>query len=258
MTAALDRSELLSHTTSVRKLDQPAQDRLVDLVGLAIVRYHDGWGEFYDEESSRLSRALEHLDRALAAVLVKAWSFRDQEFAPFTDEAGAYAWLQGEGPNSDDPEPYGHFDRENNWKVRSLWEVRRQIDAELGDLMAWDRARWKQHWSSPPMTTSRLPVNLQEMIFDFCQVWHDVVDETLGLPRRDPNPTNPLFRFVDYCLSIALGDQRPAPKTVLQLISRHLRPAIEAEDEQDRRRKEKRAEFGVDSEEPPVDWENPR
>ncbi|ESY85799.1 hypothetical protein X739_16075 [Mesorhizobium sp. LNHC220B00] len=255
MTAALDRSELLSHATFIRTLDQPAQDRLVELVSLAIDRYLDGWGQFYDEESSRLSRILEHVDRALAAVLVNAWSFhRDDEFAPFIDETGAYAWLQGEGPNADNPEPDGHFDHENNWKVRSLWDVRRQIDAELGDLMAWDRARWKQHWSSPPMTTSRLPVNLQEMIFDFCQVWHDVVDDKLGLPRRDPNPANPLLRFVDYCLSVALGDRRPTPETVLDLITKHIRPAIRAEDEEVRRRKQERAELDVDSELPPVDW----
>ncbi|WP_027154435.1 hypothetical protein [Mesorhizobium sp. WSM2561] len=256
MSAVLDRFKLLSHTTFVRHLDPQAQDHLVELVTLALDRFLDGWQEFYDEESSRLSRVLEHVDRALAAVLVKAWSFHDDEFAPFTDEAGAYAWLQGEGPNSDDPEPYGHFDRENNWTVRSLWDVRCQIDAELGDLMAWDKARWKHHWSRPPETTSRLPANLQEMIFDFCQVWHDVVDDNLGLPRRDPNPTNPLLRFVDYCLSIALGDQRPASKTVLQLIADHIRPAIHADD--GRRRKEGRAEFNVDSEVPPSDWESPR
>ncbi|GLQ78076.1 hypothetical protein GCM10007881_15920 [Mesorhizobium huakuii] len=242
----LDRAELLVHTSFIGKLDQQEQDRLVDLITLAIDRFLDGWRGFYNDESSRLYRAQEHLDRALAAVLVKEWTLHGDEFAPFTDEAGAYAWLQGEGPNADDPEPNGHFDRSNNWRVRSLWDVRCDIEAELNDLMAWDKARWKHHWSRPPSTTSRLPVSLQEMIFDFCQVWHDLVDEKLGLPRRDPNPTNPLLRFIDYCLSIALGDQRPAAKTILQLIHDHIRPEIHAADEDNRRQEEQRKTSDVE------------
>ena len=129
----------------------------------------------------------------------------------------------------------------NNWKARSLWNVRQELDAELGDLIAWDKARWKQHWSRPPETTSRLPTDLQEMIFDFCQAWHDFVGPDLGLPRRDPNPSNPLLRFLDCCLKKALDEQRPAARTVLQLVHDHIRPAIRDDDEAKRREEEERA-----------------
>ncbi|UVC12837.1 hypothetical protein [Mesorhizobium onobrychidis] len=237
---AFDRAELLSHATFVRTLDQRAQDTLVDLITLAINRFLEGWEEFYSAENARLFRIQEHVDQALAALIVKAWRFHDDDdYRPFTDEAGAYAWLQGEGENPDAGDPGEYFARSNNWKMRSLWDVRQEIEAEILDLSSWDEARHDAHWTRAPETSSRLPTKLQEMTHDFCQAWHDIVDEKLGLPRRDPNPTNPLLRFIDYCLSIPLGDQRPAPKTILQLVHDHIRPAIHAEDEEDRMRAEK-------------------
>ena len=239
---ALDRAQLQAHTTCIKKLDRRGEDRLVELVSLAIDRYLDGWGEFYTQESARLFRVQEHIDRALAAIIVDAWTLdEDDEFRPFHDEAGCYAWLQGEGENSNNS--VADLSTSNNWKIRSLWNVRQETDTEIGNLDAWDKARWKHHWTRPPETTSRLPTTLQEMIFDLCQAWHDLIDEKLGLPRRDPNPNNPLLRYIDYCLTIALGEQRPAPKTVLQLVHDHIRPAIHAQAEEDRRHDEERRQF---------------
>ncbi|MER8453099.1 hypothetical protein NKG60_24445 [Mesorhizobium sp. M1428] len=216
---------------------------MIELIELAIERFLDGWSESYSAEYDRLSRALEHIDRALASILIKSWSFHDEDdLWAFRTEGEAYAWLQGEGPNAECPEPDGHFDRSNNWKIRSLWDVRCDISAEFGDLMSWDKARWKLHWTRPPSTTSRLPTDLQEMIYDFCQVWHDYVDPSLGLPRRNPNPSNPLIRFIDCCLKVPLGDQRPAPKTLLQLVQDHIRPVIREHD--DRARQAEAAEEG--------------
>ncbi|CAN7173725.1 hypothetical protein [Mesorhizobium caraganae] len=230
--AVLVRSEILTHTSFVKLLPPSEEDALIELIQLAVDRFLDGWSEYYSTESESLTRALEHIDRVLASVLVKSWSFHDDDdFWAFRTEDEAFAWLQGEGPNAECKEPDGHFDRSNNWKIRSLWDVRSDIVAEIGDLMSWDKARWKLHWTRPPSTTSQLPTDLQEMIYDFCQVWHDHIDPSLGLPRRDPNPSNPLIRFIDSCLKAPLGDQRPAPKTVLQLVHDHIRPAIREYDE---------------------------
>jgi len=232
MIAPEKREKLLSHAAAVAILDREKQEQLLDLVNLALQRYSDGWSEKFDSEMARLSPILEHLDRALAALLASSWTFAaDDEFWAFRDADEAYAWLQGKGPNLDCPRPDGHFDRLRDWRVRSLWDLREDVESELGDILAHDKARWKHHWSRPPSTSSRLPQAVEELIFDVCQAWHDLVDPRLGLPRRDPDPWNPLLLFLDECLAIALGDDRPSSKTLLQLVSRHLRPAIRKDDQ---------------------------
>ena len=76
MTADMDyRTEIVAHANSVKRLSATEENNLVDLVNLAIERFHDGWGQFFTEEEGRLTRAIEHIDRALAPMLVKISTF---------------------------------------------------------------------------------------------------------------------------------------------------------------------------------------
>ncbi|MHA6644579.1 hypothetical protein [Mesorhizobium sp. A623] len=245
--APFDPESFLCHAGKVATLTRTAEVTICDLVRESLGRYLENWDETFGRESTRLSGVIENLDRALAAIITDEWTFDpDDGYAPFHDEASAFAWLSGKGENPDVGEPGGYFERESNWTVRSLWNVRKEVETQYWDLVAWDKARWKLHWTRAPETTANLPSDLQELIHDLCQIWHDHVDEQLGLPRKDPNPDNPLLRFIDACLVVPLGDQRPPKKSVLDFVVKRIRPAIREADAESVREEERRRFKRVD------------
>ncbi|MGD9740738.1 MAG: hypothetical protein AB7O56_03465 [Bauldia sp.] len=220
--------EMIRHAREAKgDLSPEAIDRIGELLQESLNQYVDERNLQLAQDWDVLPRTLEHLQRALAALIASRWTFdSDDELAPFDDEEGAFQWLSGNGQNEDAGEPGPFFEDSSRWDERTLWSLIADGNRRLGDLVAFEKGLWKHHWSRPVRTPSRLPWPVQKLIFDLCQIWHDHVSPRLGLPRRDPNPDNPLLRFVDTGLSLALAEGRPAKDTVLNVISKFIRPAI--------------------------------
>lgn len=235
-----DPETLMRHARKAAPVTKEAEDTICSLVEQSINRYLENVEEFFNNESSRLRRIIEGLNRSLAAIVAKEWTFdQDDEFVPFRDEVSAFAWLSADGEQptyiggSEDFVVSGRdefFQLQRDWNIRSLWIVRKEYETKYWDLLAWREFRGKDHWNRPPETSARLPADLQGLIHDLCQIWHDHVDARIRLPRKDPDPQNPVLRFIDECLSGALGDERPAMKTVLDFVSKHCRPLIRRKD----------------------------
>ncbi|MBB3998628.1 hypothetical protein GGR04_002476 [Aureimonas pseudogalii] len=79
-------------------------------------------------------------------------------------------------------------------------------------------------------STARTPRKLEHktvtLIEALARSWVAHIDPDLALPRRDPNPTSPLLRFIDAMMLHALGADRPEPKVVLTFLADHVRPAL--------------------------------
>lgn len=226
-----DPESFLCHARKAAPINAAAAETIGQLVAESVSRFLENWDEAFGTEDARLTRIIDHLDAALAAIVAEEWTFRpddeeDDSCAPFHDEQSALAWLRGDGESGDAGEPGDYLDDDRDWLVRSVWNARKEVAAQHASLIGWDKARWKTHWTRPPATTSRLPEPLQELIFDLARIWHDHVDRDLGLPRRDPDPDNPLLRFIDAGLSLALGERRPKKSQLLQFVADHARPAI--------------------------------
>jgi hypothetical protein len=193
-------------------------------------RFLDNEPEFVRKELARLSRVLDGLHAALAAIISEKYSFDvNDELAPFRNEEQARVWLAGESEIGDAGEPSDFFHRNSDWSVRSLWDVCQEVEDELSDIVSLEKAHWKHHPSRPPDTPSQLPTDVQELIYDLCVLWHNSVDKNLGLPSKTAGKENELLRFIDACFAIVLGGARPNSQTVKLFISRYIRPAIVAE-----------------------------
>ncbi|RWG82871.1 MAG: hypothetical protein EOQ69_15140 [Mesorhizobium sp.] len=238
--AQFNPETFLVHARKAAPITRETEDTICSLVEESINRYLENVEEFFNSESGRLRRIVEGLSRSLAATIANKWTFDvDDESAPFHDEASAFAWLS---PEREEPVSIGHYEDfivpgrdeffqiESDWLIRSIWNVRKEYEAQYWNLLAWYDSRWKDHWNRPPGSPARLPTDLQGLIQDLCQIWHDHVDRGLRLPRKDPEPDSPLLRFIDVSLTVPLGDQRPAKKTVLDFVSKHCRPLIRRKD----------------------------
>lgn len=220
------------------------ENRIIEMVIEIIRTFLENWDEYYSNESQRLLRIEDHIHRALAGLIADRyqWEGVDEEYIPFEDEEGAYRWLGGHGDKPDAGDPDGILDDENDWEIRSLWNVAKSIRRECSGIEGAAEAHEDYQWRTPD-TPSRLPYFQMELISHFCRIWHGQVDSQLGLPRKDPNPDNPLLRFVDAGMMVCLGDKRPHKKTVLQMIAKHIKPAIQKEDEEELERKKERDEM---------------
>ncbi|MEK1886052.1 MAG: hypothetical protein AAAB35_00430 [Phyllobacterium sp.] len=229
----------LRHTRKVKAINKETEEVISDKVAHSLNRYLENWDEAFERESSRLKRIIDGLNTALAAILAKKWTFPDSDSMPFHDEASAFGWLSAKGAippyiggHEDfilgDPDLLLEFERD--WHTHNLWEVRKDFEQQHRDLLEFHASRAKDHPSRQPTSAARLPADIQELIHDLCQIWHDHVDSQLRLPRKDPQPNNPLLRFIDECLTIALGNQRPAKKTLLDFILKRSRHAIRRRD----------------------------
>jgi hypothetical protein len=266
----LERENFLVHARSKKEtLSAADENRIIELVIEIINKFLENWDEYYSNESRRLLKIEEHILRALAGLIVDRyqWEGDAEEYIPFEDEEGAYRWLSGNGDNPNNDDPHSYLDDESDWEIRSLWDVAKSIDREWSGLEGWAEARTDEeyHQWGIPETPSRLPYFKMELISHFCRIWHDQVDAQLGLPRKDPNPDNPLLRFIDAGMAVCLGDKRPHKKTVLQMIAKYIKPAIQQEDkeevlrqkEEDERREQWAAD-GVDFDPMFEDEKSPR
>ena len=106
MKIGIGSETFIQHARRARRLEPIQEAQIIEFVLSAISRYKENWPDYFHGEYDRLARVLDHLDRALAAIVAATWSFADQdEYAPFTDEESALRWLQGQGDNSDAGEP---------------------------------------------------------------------------------------------------------------------------------------------------------
>jgi hypothetical protein len=221
-----------------RKEVGPCWERKVTrLVSEAIKSFTDDWPAYFEQQDDRLSRIIHHLDSALAAMLATYRFAEDDEFAPFQDEASALSWLEGNGGNPNAGKPEDFIARRSEWALRNVWLAKVEAVEELMNLYAWDENRDDVARIPKLQTRSYLDLPLQQLITQLCWIWRDHVDEALGLPRRDPNPDNPLLRYLDAVLEIAMGERRPAKKTLLTFVADWVKPAIRraaAEYEQER------------------------
>jgi hypothetical protein len=241
MQVPFDPENFLIHARSKREdLSTAAEDKIVELAIETINRFLENWDEYYKTESQRLLRVQEHIHRAIAGLIADRyqWEGDGEEYIPFSDEDGAYRWLEGDGDNPEADKPSDYLDQENDWEIRSLWDVAKSIDRQWSELDSWDEVRENEHWNVTPKSPSRLPPYQMELISHFSRIWHDHVDMQLGLPRKDPNPDNPLLRFVDAGMAICLGEKRPLKKTILQMVAKHIKPALLKEDEEEILRQE--------------------
>lgn len=103
-----------------------------------------------------------------------------------------------------------------------LIELRRDVVSEVG------AARSLLAGGEPAHTRRSRKLSLIEeaLIERLARAWMRHVNPSLSLPRRDPNPTSPLLRFLDAMMEHAFGINRPEAKTVLTFLADHLRPAI--------------------------------
>ncbi|WP_027231522.1 hypothetical protein [Phyllobacterium sp. UNC302MFCol5.2] len=241
-----DAETFLPHARKVKSINRETEEIISGRVADCLHRYVENWPDAFERESSRLMRITDGINRALAAMIAKSWTFSQDESPPFHDEDSAFAWLTSEGK---EPIPIGGYDDytfgggtdelfefERDWTMHNLWEVRKAFEREHLDLLEWNKFRKNDPLSRPPKSAVRLPADVQELIHDLCQIWHDHIDRQLGLPSRSPRPSNPLLRFIGACLTIALGDQRPADKTVLDFILKRSRPTIRRRDAKYERR----------------------
>ena len=219
--------KFLRHARSAAHLSETAEKTISELTLEALREYLDNWNDWFFAERERRTEILSSLNATLAKVLCHLYDVdADDDWALFHGEEGALKWLTRDGHMAEG-ELDDYVGHSKHWMVRGLWNIRLGIEAEIHDLDNWERAYSKnQLLPGSPQTRSRLPGNLQDLIYQLCRIWYDQVDKQLGLPRRSPNPDNPLLRFIDVCLAIVHGDRRPPKKTVLQLVQRFLRPAI--------------------------------
>jgi hypothetical protein len=236
--STVEAETFLCHARQAAALTKEQEETICGLVEDAINHYREDWRYAVGKECARLERILDALCAALAPIIAADWKFADGVPAPFDDEASAYRWLKAEGEQPvwvggdvfPAPERDEHFAiYGGDWMTAGLWERYKKIHSQLSNFGAYGDFRSKDHWAQPPTPGSRLPLLAQEAVHGLCLVWHDHVDTRLGLPRRDPTPDNPLLRFVDACLSIATGGNRPGKATLLDFIARRSRTEIREE-----------------------------
>tara|TARA_R110002020_G_scaffold6361_13_gene26901 strand:+ start:1395 stop:2183 length:789 start_codon:yes stop_codon:yes gene_type:complete len=211
------------------RLDEATRQTVVGEVRELIDRYEDGFDAEIKLDEDRLCRAVAHIDAALAAVLVLRRGDHGYD-DHFEDEASVIEWLSRWQPPSTPDGAAQYFSDEVDWSVRSLWNVREELERQRGDLMSLDKVRWRVRWERPPIARSSLERRQFEFIYGACSIWAVHVEPgklplpTAGARNKDgTHKTNPLVRFVDGCLASALGKARPEIKTVVHTLLHHVR-----------------------------------
>ncbi|PAP92163.1 hypothetical protein CIT31_29855 [Mesorhizobium wenxiniae] len=177
-----------------------------------------GW---YSSAVQAEAKKLEYLERALAAHIARHWNL-DDELAPFTDEESAFEWLGGgDDLNSEVGDYLGGSDR---YFERTMWHLLSETWEWLNSAIQAEKIVEREHWNRGIESRSRLPEHIFNFIRDICVIWSRFVDPDLGLPRRDPDPDNPLIRFVRLPLEKLLGEHCPPNKTLHTAIIDHIRP----------------------------------
>lgn len=199
---------------------------ILERIENAFERYEIKLENVISTEREALWLVEEHAVRALAAKISMTWSFLEPADSPFSNEAEAVAWLNGRPVTTTAATASVWFEGSRDWIEKSLWLVIAQIRSRQRELYKSSKHMRKSHWAEFVVSNSRLPPATQELVFDLCQIWHDFVDPKLGLPRRDPSPSNPLLRFLDRLLAVAMAEGRPSAKTLLQYVQRVVRPAL--------------------------------
>jgi hypothetical protein len=97
MQSRFDPETFLRHARQGAPITTETEEAISSLVAESINRYLENWDNTFERESSRLSRILDGLNKALAAIIAKEWTYTDDEVAPFHDETSAYAWLSAKG-----------------------------------------------------------------------------------------------------------------------------------------------------------------
>ena len=174
----------LQHARNLDALSPREQAVARELIQSAIDFYRGDWPQWVESEIARKTRVLRGVNQAIAALIAHRAS--DSDFTSYADEQTALLWLESFKTSSAQEQKLG---RERDWMVRSLWEIKRETEIELGELEHADDERGQLAYSSyPPAPSRSFDHPVQRLIFDLCQVWHDFVDRNLGLPRRDPEP----------------------------------------------------------------------
>lgn len=231
----LDEKSLRAVIKSKSDLKQDALDAMVVWIKEIIENFTNTVDTFSCDEQDKLITAFEAVNLAIA-TLIADFDFSENDYVPFNNRKSAYDWLNGD--NLCDCEPQYCLD-ENDWMLKSLWLVRNRLDEQIDGMTKFDKIRDSELFYSPPLTAGTLSISypVYSLINALCVVWQNEVDADLGLPRRDANPDNPLLRFIDICLNCILGDERPAKKTILQIVQRHIRPELQDRYEYDQEQK---------------------
>ena len=229
---SFDAESFLAPAREAADISLETEVRITEQVRDVVEKHLDGWRENYSSEYERLDKVINLLDHSLAAILVTEWNIIDWEFPPFFDEKSAFHWLQGnrDGIDEEVVEPCEGLDSIDQWSIRSIWLVRKDYETQLINLVDCDHARAKDTWIGTWKTGSTLPHDMQDLIVALSRIWLSSVFSELKLGQRNPNTDNPLLRFIDSCLKIAVGENRPEKKTLHTFIQDHLRPKLKIED----------------------------
>jgi hypothetical protein len=205
----------------------PDKERpIVELVDDLLERYVLNWPETSAVEQARLIRLIDHLNASLSVILPETYPFSSYDDQPFEDEKSCLAWLRGDQPHEVSPE--GLVPSVRDWQVHNLWNVLVDAEAQLSSLYSVDKA-WDDHWAPLPDTASRVPRPVLALIHGLCVIWHSQVDSRLSPATKNPNPDNPLLRFLDKILEAAMGERRPSKTTVNLQVYNNIGPAIRRE-----------------------------
>ena len=220
---------LLDEAQKIYGLTDEEIENSFDRILLAVEFFQNNWKSVTDTEHSRIHTIIESLDKALSFMISDDWLDYELEDPPFVDQESAFLWLQNFYYETDN-----WFSRETNWAIRSIWIIRLDLVRQLEDLQSIYEVRMEDQdavfGTNMEFNSSRISMPYQIYIRSLCSVWYDLTGE-IGLPSRDPEPDNPLLRFIDKLLEHSSKSIWPSKKSVLNFVAKYVRPSLRKEKE---------------------------
>lgn len=208
----------LAHGVSNRDVE-----RCFDLIVEKINYYRADFPELLFVDSNRVDAMIASLDHTISHAISYDWIDSEYKDPPFTDQHGALLWLQ----ESDFDELKSWFDREPDWTIRSLWEIRKDMQKQYWRIEAGYEALFDYDELPTPagLEPSTLPELLKGLIFHLCGIWFDLTG-SVKLPEAVSEPDNSLLRYIDMVMVEASVRNRPSKATVLNYVKKFARPEL--------------------------------
>lgn len=119
----LDAEVLFSEAELALDVSNRDVEQCFDLIVQKIDYYRINYPELLYVDSNRVDTMIASLEHTISHAISYEWIDSEKTDPPFTDQNGALLWLQ----ESDFDELKSWFDRETDWTIRSLWEIRKDL-----------------------------------------------------------------------------------------------------------------------------------